>query len=171
MFKDILTRYDLPPETDYVPPKRILQYCVEEYISRGVKEDHTDLKKFLDHVIPFEGKRHFIYVQDEEGTTYNFHLDRYDCIKALLALCEHKLTVYFHPTVFKKWTKDKFAISYRCIYVDIDDVSFPFTLQDANKEKIIKFLKERYNLTDDLLPNTVTMSGHGLHQSRTFSDG
>lgn len=163
MFKDILTRYDLPPDTDYVPPKRILQYCVEEYISRGVKEDHTDLKKFLDHVIPFEGKRHFIYVQDEEGTTYNFHLDRYDCIKALLALSEHRLTVYFHPTAFKKWTKDKFAVSYRCIYVDIDDVSFPFTLQDANKEKIIVFLKEKYRLTDDLLPNTVTMSGHGLH--------
>lgn len=47
MLKDILTRYDLPPDTDYVPPKRILPYCVEEYINRGVKEDHVELMASL----------------------------------------------------------------------------------------------------------------------------
>lgn len=163
MFSDLLAKYDLPPDTEDVPPKKILQFCVEEFIERDEKEDHTDLKKFLDNVIPYEGKKHFIYIQDEEGTTYNFYLDRYDCIRALCKLSEHKLTVYFHPTAFTVWTKDKFAISYRCIYIDIDDVPFPFTLQDATKDKIIEFLKEQYQLSDDLLPNTVTMSGHGLH--------
>lgn len=114
-------------------------------------------------MIPYKGKKHFIYVQDEEGTTYNFYLDRYDCIKALCKLSEHRLTVYFHPTAFTSWTKDSNAISYRCIHIDIDDVLLPFTLQSSSKDKIIEFLKEKYQLTDDLLPNAVTMSGHGLH--------
>ncbi|MGN0654848.1 MAG: hypothetical protein ACI4KD_08020 [Oscillospiraceae bacterium] len=67
---------------------------MEEYISRGAKEDHTDLKIFLDDVIPFEGKRHFIYVQDEDGTTYNFHLDRYDCLEGKRNQFVHILSNY-----------------------------------------------------------------------------
>lgn len=37
----------MSPETEYIPPKRILQFCVEEFIERDEKEDHTDLKKIL----------------------------------------------------------------------------------------------------------------------------
>ena len=126
--------------------------------------DNTPLKHFLNAVLPEVEETHFIYISNGRDWT-NLHYTRSQVIDVLCILAEQKKwTIYYHPAVFTEWIEKKHVIGLSSLVIDIDHIDFgSFTLQTATKEDIENWLIENYNIPKDLLPNFVTMSGHGLH--------
>lgn len=109
--------WDLPEEETN---KFWLAKDIEAIVANG-KSDNEDLYKFLNLVTPITGPDYFIYVKDEETSTYtNIKFNREDYIDALCCLSEEKYTLFYHIASFKGWIDNDSATAVRCINTNIE---------------------------------------------------
>ena len=134
---------------------------IDWYISKGEFQDNSLLREFLEDVLPYEGSKHFIMVEDKYDRRKNIDYTRQECIDALCCLCQYELTLYFHPATFTKWIENEYAVAFRCLYIDIDDVGMIADQTDYND--VVNFLQNELGLTPDKFPKWCSLSGHGLH--------
>ena len=80
---------------------------LDEYLAKGEFQNNSLLREFLEDILPYEGPNHFIMVEDKYGRTKNLAFSRQECIDALCCLCQHELTLYFHPATFTKWIENE----------------------------------------------------------------
>ena len=95
---------------------------LEELIDKGEFLDNSLLREFLEDILPYKGPNHFIMVSDKEGRTKNLAYSREECIDALCCLSQYEFTLYYHPATFTEWIENKYAVAFRSLVVDIDDV-------------------------------------------------
>lgn len=125
-----------------------------------------DVKAFMYSL--FDQKKYdnsiYIMVKDDEHVHNELFYDVDDAVKMLSALCKEKYNLYFTPSHIKKDSQrfDKNCVATQCIFCDIDELE-DFDVQAATQEEISNLLQERYKVPADLLPDWVTVSGHGLH--------
>lgn len=119
--------------------------------------------KFLKLVIPHNwDSKHWLFVQESNEIFIHESFNYFDYINALHAMRDYKANFYFSPVAYKKGRHcDRNALSTNAIYVDIDDVKID--ISKYNKEQLITFIKNQYNVPNELLPQFVVKSGHGLH--------
>ena len=131
-------------------------------IAKGLHEDKSELNEFLEDVIPYRGMDYYLYLVDDEKTKVNIRFDREEYINALCCLSQYNYNIlFYHPASFDGWKKNYNATCLNCLYVDIDDIDF--YADENDEESTIKFLKERYKLTEDKLGDYLILSGRGIH--------
>lgn len=157
--KDLLPDYVI--ERNISLEKYALRCKINEYINNGLFEDKALLSEFLENVIPYEGVKHFIYVCDSDGMVQNIPYTRNEYIDALCCLSQYELTLFLHPASFSDWIEENDTRAARCLYVDIDDIGMYADVTD--KDTAVSFLKETYGLTEEQLPQYLSLSGRGMH--------
>ncbi len=170
MLKDMIEDLNLDDGIEELTPKQMLKGTILALIHKGRYEDKTELRAFLKAILPHNNKKYFMYVADEEGTFVNLSFNYYDYIEALCIMSQYHYTLYFHPTSFKGWTQDKNVTSFRCTYIDIDDVAFDFDIEMATKEQVVNFIINTYNVPYELIGDIISISGHGLHICHFISE-
>jgi hypothetical protein len=142
--------------------KAELRAEIKFLLAKGIHGDTSELREFLESVIPHKGMDYYLYIVDEEKTKVNIGFDREEYIDALCCLSQYNYNdLFYHPASFDGWKKMINATSLNCLYVDIDDINF--YADENDKESTLKFLKERYNLSEDKLGNYAILSGRGIH--------
>ncbi len=134
---------------------------LDEYLAKGEFQDNSLLREFLEDILPYEGPNHFIMVSDKYGRTKNLSFSRQECIDALCCLCQHELTLYFHPATFTKWIENEYAVAFRCLYIDIDDVGM--IADKTDYDDVVNFLQNELGLTPDKFFKWCILSGNGMH--------
>lgn len=134
---------------------------LEEFIDRGEFQDNSLLREFLEDILPYEGPNHFIMVSDKDGRTKNLPFTREKCIDALCCLSQHEFTLYYHPATFTEWIENIYAVAFRSLVVDIDDVGL--IADETEYENVVNFLQDELGFTPDKFPKWVSLSGHGMH--------
>lgn len=134
---------------------------INDYLSRGIFEDKSLLREFLEEVTPYRGTDYFAYVQESKDNYVNLRFCREDYINALCCLSQYELTLYYHLASFNDWITNDNAKAVRCLYVDIDDIGM--RADETSKEDAVRFLKDNFNLDEDTMPNYVILSGNGMH--------
>lgn len=125
-----------------------------------------DVKAFMYSL--FDQKKYdnaiYIMIKDDEHVHNELFYDVDDAIKMLSALCKEKYNLYFTPAHLEKNAQrfDRNCVATQCIFCDIDELE-DFDVQAATQEEISNLLQEKYGVPADLLPDWVTVSGHGLH--------
>lgn len=134
---------------------------LQELIDKGEFLDNSLLREFLEDILPYKGPNHFIMVSDKEGRTKNIAYSREECINALCCLSQYELTLYYHPATFTEWIENKYAVAFRSLVVDIDDVGL--IADETSYEDVVNFLQNEIGLTPDQFPKWCSLSGHGMH--------
>jgi hypothetical protein len=141
--------------------KYALEHELSELIEEGIFEDKTLLREFLENIVPYTGDQHYIYVIDDAGIFSNIRYNREEYIDALCCLSQYELTLFLHPSSFSGWITEKNTRAARCLYVDIDDIGMYADVTD--KETAVNFIKDVYGLTDEQMPQYLSLSGRGIH--------
>ena len=134
---------------------------LNDYIEAGEFQDNSLLREFLEDILSHKGPNHFIMISDKDGRTKNIAYTRQECIDALCCLSQYEFTLYFHPATFTKWIENKYAVAFRCLYIDIDDVGM--IADETDYDDVARFLQDELGLTPDKFPKWCSLSGHGLH--------
>ena len=142
--------------------KAELREEVKILIRKGLKENKDDLKGFLEEVVPLFGLDYYLFLVDKEKTSVTMKFDRDEYIDALCSLSQYPdHTLFYQPCSFDGWKNNDKAVCLNCLYVDIDEIDF--FADENDKASTVRFLKERYNLTDEQLPDYIVLSGRGIH--------
>lgn len=137
---------------------------IAEHSEKAVVDE--DVKRFMYSLFDQKSDDADIYIMikdDKHVHNKNFNnVD--DAIKTLSVLCKEKYNLYFTPAHLQKDAQrfDRNCKAIQCIFCDIDELE-DFDVQTATQEEISNLLQERYEVPADLLPDWVTVSGHGLH--------
>ena len=102
MLKDMIEDLNLDDDIEELTPKQMLKGTVLALIHKGLHEDKTELRAFLKAILPYNNKKYFMYVADEEGTFVNLSFNYYDYIEALCIMSQYHYTLYLHPTSYKR---------------------------------------------------------------------
>ena len=111
-------------------------------------DNRTDLKRW-------------IMVSDHNSQVNYGYTNQSDLIQAISALLPNEYNLFFTPALFFGWRTDAHAHYIRTIFIDIDGIDEYFP--DMDDLQIKQWLIDTYRLPDQLLPNWVVASGHGLH--------
>ena len=111
-----------------------------------------------------ESERVWVMAQTHDGLTDNLYFaDTDKALATLAALCKQDVHLYFSPAIYNmRKRKDKNVRRLRVIFADIDGLT-DIDLGQATEQEIKEYLCKNYQLTEDMLPNWVVVSGHGLH--------
>lgn len=143
------------------------EFALEVYdalIKANQKEIDLQLKEFLYDIFKELNGNEIIWAMASAGSlAYNFSFSSVgEALIGLQALTEKDVNLYFSPAVFTGWRKDKNVTKVHTIYIDIDDVDgVDFSLM--NEESVRRYLLTMFKLTEEMLPNWLVCSGHGLH--------
>lgn len=158
-FKDYLIDFDYLEEEQI--ERIVFKKAIKSFIikNKNIKNDY--LEKFLRLVIPKSENDYWLFINDKE-TYCNICFKYEEYISAIQILIENAdINLYFSPVAYNGVRKDKNALFTNCIYVDIDDVGVD--ISGFNKNDILSFLIEKYNVPESVLPCYISKSGHGLH--------
>ncbi len=125
----------------------------------------AELKRFFNDVFPALGRNECIWcmASSSEGISYNFSYgDREQALRDLSILADKNVNLYFSPALFTGWRTDRNVSRINTIYIDIDDIE-GMDFSRIDESRIKNWLCEVYHLTEEVLPNWVVASGHGLH--------
>lgn len=128
----------------------------------NVKEE---LKEFFKDIFPTLNNSELIWcmASSSQGEHYNFsYSDPEQALRNLSLFADENVNLFFSPAIFKGWRKDSNVIKINTIYIDIDDVD-GIDFSEMNRENIKDWLIDTYCLNDDVLPDWIVASGHGLH--------
>lgn len=125
----------------------------------------ADLEEFFNDIFPTLDKKECIWcmASSSDGISYNFSYgDKEQALRDLSVLASENVNLYFSPAIFTGWRTDKNVSRINTIYIDIDDVNgIDFSQMDG--QGIKNWLCEVYSLKEDMFPDWVVASGHGLH--------
>jgi hypothetical protein len=119
------------------------------------------LRKFLSTVLPAAKGDYWLFAKSNEKTKINLKYKRNEYIDALVYNTNTKVDLFLMMPSFSGWRKDKHARTVKAIYIDIDDVGYDISTWE--QEYFVQFIKDEYNIPDNMLPNYVVKSGHGMH--------
>ncbi|MDD6146182.1 MAG: hypothetical protein PUB43_03940, partial [Oscillospiraceae bacterium] len=154
---------------DYImdDPQLYLPLAFRETVNDWLEEDipnpkeAEELRTFLEEVTPTGDYDYFLFVAASDGTHLNIKCNRENYMHHLCCLSQRQVTLFYHLAAFKGWTKDSNAQASQCLYLDIDDVGI--NAENATYELASKIFREDYQLPEELLPDYVIFSGHGMH--------
>ena len=124
-----------------------------------------DLKGFFNDIFPIVNDNECIWcmASSPDGVSYNFsYKDREQALRDLAVLSDEDINLYFSPSIFTGWRIDNNVSRINTIYIDIDDVD-GMDFSEMGEADIRDWLINTYRLNDNVLPNWIVASGHGLH--------
>ena len=156
--------YTISQMSDYLEFKN----TVEEQIENDHSPIPDDFSHFyyrmLPDIPPRKVLRYHMFVSTPQGNSVNLTFtDKYDYIRALYAMSKHdNYNVFFSLIPYRKKKKTKANATHaQGFFVDIDGLDFD--VLSMTKEEVIDFLVTEYGVPENLLPQLVSKSGHGLH--------
>lgn len=129
------------------------------------------LYKFLNVMLPDAGGYYYAFIHDPSQKFDDSKRDLFcnknfqakeDYITALVSWADYpKHNLYLSTCSYsKKSKKDIYVNKNRTCVVDIDDIDVSGI---KTKDDIVNFLNTNYKVTEEYLPNYVSLSGHGMH--------
>lgn len=146
--------------------KELLKHRVLKAAAENKANSSEELRVFLERMLPYDPVNEFyLFVKESESLRVNIPQTRQQHIDTLCAITDIPYTLYYHLTPFtvNTWTKDKNAQCYRSICIDIDGFEPGFDMLTCEKEELLAYLIETYDLHDKPLPDAICCSGHGCH--------
>lgn len=124
----------------------------------------SELEHFFTDVFPeLKGKEKIWIMVERQGMRFNISFsDTKEAFNALSALVSEDVNLYYSPAIYSAWRKDDNVTKINTLYVDIDGMG-DIDLSQMSEDDIKALLLSNYNVPEELLPNWVVASGHGLH--------
>lgn len=140
-------------------------FDVELCLSTTRKEPEAALKTFFYSIFGELNHKERIWTMTStsDGLTDNLSFSSTEeALTALTALSELNYNLYYSPTIYtNKWRTNKNTKRSQTLFVDIDGMDE--SILSMSEAEIKTYLCATYQLTEEQLPNWITISGHGLH--------
>lgn len=123
--------------------------------------NNKQLQMFLLEALPKSYDYYWLFVQ-EQDTYINLCFQYNEYIDAIKKIADNKFNLFFSPATYKRKHNDEHAKVVKCIYVDIDNLNGN-DISDWSKDDVVNYIKNTYSVKDEMLPNYLIKSGHGVH--------
>ena len=133
---------------------------VLENIASNANKENVLLECFLRSVLPKTDYNYYLFIKSKGGIPINIKFKYEDYIHALIAITDFYYEAYYFPVAFTDWRDNEGTFDhYKCIYIDIDGM--PINTLEMSATEIDQYIKDTYNVPDNLMPQFCISSGSG----------